>query len=127
MSGPIEFTYSGTKEMRQKAKKLQDDSRRSMLKSVDNFTTTEMREMKKRTPVETGELQDSGYTEKAHFVGDQVQARLGFTAEHAMVVHEDLEAFHRVGQAKYMESVINESAPYFPTRVAEDMKGDLKT
>lgn len=123
----ISHTMSGSAEMKRRAKNLNNSTRKSMLKAVDNFTTTEMREMKRRTPVETGELRDSGHTKPARFEGDTVKGEMEFSADHAMVVHEDLEAHHTVGQAKFMESVLNESAPHFPARVAEDMKGDMKT
>jgi hypothetical protein len=35
-----------------------------------------------------------------------------------MIVHEDLDAFHKVGQAKYLESVIMESRGFIGARVA---------
>jgi hypothetical protein len=48
----------------------------------------------------------------------------GGTVDYALIVHEDLEAFHRVGQAKYIESVLNESKRSMPARIAKRI--DLK-
>lgn len=43
----------------------------------------------------------------------------GPSAPYAIYVHEDLEAFHKVGQAKYIESVLMESRPFMAARVAK--------
>src|SRR4051812_28276540 len=126
MAGWMSFDMKGTKEMRQRAVEMKANQRRAMLRAVDKFDRQELSESQKRVPVDTGELRDSGFTVPAYFEGDQVRGGVGYGADHAMVVHEDLEAHHRVGQAKYLESVINESAPYFSERVAESMHEDMK-
>jgi hypothetical protein len=43
----------------------------------------------------------------------------GPSAPYAIYVHEDLDAFHKVGQAKYLESVILESRAFMAARVAK--------
>lgn len=48
----------------------------------------------------------------------------GPSAPYAIFVHEDLDAFHKIGQAKYLESVILESRSYMAARVAKRI--DLK-
>jgi hypothetical protein len=96
-------------------------------RALRNFERIEMKEMKKRTPRETGELEESGFEGEPVVTGTEIRAVMGFTAPHATVVHEDLEAFHSKGQAKYMSSVIDESGPHMLERVAEDMKKDLGT
>lgn len=48
----------------------------------------------------------------------------GNSAPYAIYVHEDLDAFHKVGQAKYIESVILESRSFMAIRVAKRI--DLK-
>ena len=42
----------------------------------------------------------------------------GPAAGYAIYVHEDLGAFHPVGDAKFMESVLNESRPFLAKRIA---------
>lgn len=81
----------------------------------------EMREAKHRTPVDTGTLRASGIVEGPDRNSRFFSVRLSFggaASTYAIKVHEDLEAFHRVGQAKYLESVINESRPYIGARLA---------
>lgn len=47
---------------------------------------------------------------------------VGFTAEHAIVVHEDLSAFHAIGQAKYLEQPMRENRAVYARIVRDKMK-----
>ena len=85
-------------------------------------TEIEVTEVKRRTPVDKGPLRAS-----VHQVGPtRGQGRTIYTlivvggtaASYAIYVHENLEAFHPVGQAKFLESVIMESRSSMGTRVA---------
>lgn len=80
----------------------------------------EMTEAKRRTPVDTGALRSTGHVIGPERVGGSWQVRLVFggpAVSYAAAVHENLEAFHKVGQAKYLESVIVESKPHIVSRV----------
>lgn len=106
----------------------------------------EMTEAKRRTPVDTGALRASGHvegpmadttslvafdveTKVPTFGGEsarggEVSVRLVFggpAANYAVIVHYDLDAFHPVGQALYLSSVLEESAPHLAARVAARM------
>jgi hypothetical protein len=103
----------------------------------------EMTEAKRRTPVDTGALRNSGQVSKPKVEPDGITVKLSFGSplsqwkvserdgsihipEHyAIHVHEDLGAFHKVGQAKYLESTINESGRYLPARIAKRVKDYL--
>jgi hypothetical protein len=96
----------------------------------------EMTEAKRRTPVDTGALRASGHvTGPVEGTSARVENGVrsygrpvtvwsvtlafgGPAAPYAVKVHEDLEAWHRVGQAKFLESVVMESAPHIADRVA---------
>lgn len=81
----------------------------------------EMTEAKRRTPVDTGALRASGHVSDPEIDGKNISVSLGFggpAADYAFYVHEDLDAFHPVGQAKYLESVLDESRPHLAKRVA---------
>lgn len=106
----------------------------------------EMTEAKRRVPVDTGALRASGHvegpsggtrslatfdagTKKGTFGAgsgaSDVSVRLVFggpAADYAVPVHENMEAFHPTGQAKYLESVLLESAPHLAQRVAARIK-----
>jgi hypothetical protein len=84
----------------------------------------EMTEAKRRTPVKTGALRASGHVSAVKRDGRSLSVDMSFgnqSVAYATYVHEDLEAFHRVGQAKFLESTLNESAPFIPARVAKRM------
>lgn len=88
----------------------------------------EMTEAKKRTPVQTGALRGSGHVTGPDQVGADIVVKLAFgnaSVDYAVKVHENLEAFHRVGQAKFLESVILESAAYLAQRVANRIQRGL--
>lgn len=81
----------------------------------------EMTEAKERTPVDWGNLRDSGHVEDPEIQGRDISVRLVFggpAAPYALYVHEDLDAHHTVGQAKFLESVLNESRPFLAARIA---------
>lgn len=81
----------------------------------------EVKEVKRRTPVDQGTLRGSvhqvGPTRRWRVIETMIVAG-GPSAPYAIYVHEDLDAFHKVGQAKFIESVILESRPFIGARVA---------
>lgn len=82
----------------------------------------EMTEAKRRVPVKTGALRGTGHVVPPAVEGGQIVVKLQFggpAVDYALEIHENLEMFHpRGGQAKYLESVVKESAPYLAQRVA---------
>jgi len=82
-----------------------------------------MTEAKQRTPVDTGALRASGSVTGPTAGGTTASMRLIFAASYARAVHENLTAHHRVGQAKYLESVILEHRRTFARELADAMKG----
>ena len=113
---------SSFKDFEAAVKNLNDTATR-IEKSLEvggyKFGQIELTEMKRRTPVEFGALRDSGlFTHE--WKGKTLVLTWTFggaSATYAIYVHEDLEAFHEVGQAKFVESVTNESAQYAPARI----------
>lgn len=61
------------------------------------------------TPVDTGALRSSAFTE-ADRQGKNLSVVVGFEEEYAIYVHENLEAHHDVGQAKFLEQPLRENA-----------------
>lgn len=56
-----------------------------------------------RTPKDIGNLRSSAYTQPTE---DGVQ--VGYTADYAPHVHENLESRHPIGEAKFLERAMNE-------------------
>jgi len=85
-------------------------------------TEIESKEVKRRVPVDKGILRGTVHVEGPFRVWRSIYCLIvvgGPAASYAMIVHEDLEAFHEVGQAKYLESVIMESRSSMAARVAK--------
>lgn len=82
----------------------------------------ELVEVKERTPVKTGALRDSEHLEGPHWKWNKVTVEIvagNDSIDYAWPVHEDLSMFHPHGQAKYIESVLFESAPFMASRIAK--------
>jgi len=81
-----------------------------------------MTNAKERTPVEFGVLKASGQTHPPKVKAGEVSVALTFggdAREYAIYVHENLHAFHPVGEAKFLERAVLEAAPHLPSRVAK--------
>lgn len=57
-------------------------------------------------PVDTGHLKNSGYVRD---LGEGKGVEIGFTASYAIYVHENMEAYHAVGQAKFLEQSLKDN------------------
>lgn len=82
----------------------------------------ELTEAKRRTPFLTGALRGSGIVEPPVQSGNTLSVTIAFggpAADYAVYVHENLEAHHPVGQAKFLESTLLESAPYLMDRIGK--------
>lgn len=74
-------------------------------------------EAQRRTPVDTGNLRASAYTRRAQ--DDATKVEVGFAAAYALPVHENLEAHHPVGQAKFLESALVDLADEVVRTIAD--------
>jgi hypothetical protein len=102
---------------------LAKKSPRAMERALYKYGNVEMTEAKRLTPVEFGTLRDSGVVDEPEWQGNTLSMELGFggaAEDYALYVHEDMEAFHKHGQAKFLEIPLNQSEPYFEDRVGAD-------
>lgn len=73
-------------------------------------------------PVDIGALRASGHVLPPEISGDKISVTLGFggpAAPYALKVHEDLQARHKVGGAKYLEKPFMKRAEGLPQRLAQ--------
>lgn len=119
---PSGAKLKGVQQMKRKLQTLKKKFPGEVIRALYIETEIEVTEAKKRTPVDTGALRSSvhqqGPTRDWRTIYTLIVAG-GPAAPYAIQVHEDLEAFHPVGQAKYIESVILESRPYMGQRLAK--------
>jgi hypothetical protein len=116
----------GLEKLNANLSKVFKDKLDAAIMALEAEAEIEMTEAKRRTPVDTGALRASGHVKPARRNGRDITVELDFggpSAPYAVFVHEDMEAFHRVGQAKFLESVLVESAPHMAARVAQRMRG----
>lgn len=96
----------------------------------DEIKDDEFPETQQRVPVKEGDLKATGRVTEPEVHGNTVTVRIAYggqapngrEVDYAVYVHEDMEADHpNGGQAKFVSSVLNESAPYMANRLAVRM------
>lgn len=121
----LSFSWTGLERFARSLQAYERDERQRAARALYREGERIMTEAKKRTPVDTGALRASGLVLRPDVVGAVISVTMGFggaAAPYALVVHENLQARHTVGQAKYLESVINEALPDLDDRLAADMR-----
>lgn len=85
----------------------------------------EVPECQRIVPVLTGALHDTIRAIGPFFEGNRISAAItagSDEVDYAEKVHEDLDAFHPHGQAKYIEEPFLEARPFLGARVAKRMQ-----
>lgn len=123
---------NGAKAVREKLKRFKQNFPKEVARALYQETELEAKEVRRRTPVEHGPLRASVTVFGPYIIGPEHRRQIftritvgGPSAPYAIYVHEDLEAFHDDGQAKFLESVILESRPYMAQRVAKRLAARL--
>lgn len=117
----LEYSVTGLDVAEATLRRVGSAVRQETIAGLYQVAEEEMAEAKRRVPVDTGALAGSGYVSPPQVSGSDVSVALGFggpAAPYALHVHENLEALHPTGQAKYLESTLVESAPYMAERIA---------
>jgi hypothetical protein len=123
----------GVTEMNRALREIIDIFPRRVEAALYAEAQIEMTEAKRRTPVDTGKLRASGRVSQPVREGRTITVTLSFgggAITYAVIVHENLEANHDSppfggGQAKFLESTLNESRPYIMPRIGKrlDLNG----
>lgn len=117
----MRFRLLGIGQFKSRLERVHSRFPTAVEKALREEAEIEMTESKRRVPVDTGVLRASGHVTPTQYDGRTISVALvygGAADQYAIVVHEDEEAFHKVGQAKYLESVLHESEPYMGKRIA---------
>lgn len=124
---PVNFKLTGVNEMLAKLKQFSAKFPDRVATALYREAQIEMTESKRRVPVDTGVLRSSGFVQEPVRSGRNISVTLGYggaASSYAVPVHENLEAFHPHGQSKYLESVLDESAPHMAKRLARRINLD---
>ena len=135
----IRVKMLGAREMVATLKKIAEKFPDRVGAAIYREAQIEMTEAKRRTPVSPtaaqframgrsmpkglvpGTLRASGQVHDPERRGNTISVTLSFggaAIDYAIVQHERLDFFHTTGQAKFLESVLNESRPYMAARIA---------
>lgn len=118
----MSVTIKGASELRAKLRRMIVEIPEEVARALYQEALVEQKESMRRTPVDTGALRASHETQRPVIAGRNISVSIlvgGPAAPYAIPVHENLEAHHPVGQAKFLESTIRESGPHLPARLAK--------
>lgn len=113
------------KAMSDKIRSVQRSFSEQVTQALHVEAQIEMTEAKRRTPVDTGALRASGRVETPKRNGRKMSVSMSFggaAGAYAVIVHENPDAFHPIGQWKYLQSVLEESEPHMAARLARRME-----
>lgn len=120
----------GATEMRAKLRQIAEKFPDRVGAAIYQEAQIEMTEAKRRTPVSPtpaprgvvpGTLRASGQVSRPERSGRNISVTLSFggaAEDYAVIQHERLDYHHTTGQAKYLESVLNESREFMLARIA---------
>lgn len=122
MKTPLGWTITGAPNLQLTLMQTKQHLRKFIAAALYAEALKIQRESMKRTPVDTGALRASHVTRIAQDDDDAIEVIIqvgGPSASYAVHVHEDLEAAHTVGQAKFLESSLYDAEPGLMKRVAQ--------
>lgn len=124
----LKYSMRGRQKVTRNLERAPRRLRKEIEAAAYQEANVEMTESKRLCPVDVtenaphpGQLRASGRVLPPRWEGNEVRVDLAYgggPVDYALVVHEDLEAHHPVGQAKYLEQPLMESAPHMPSRIA---------
>lgn len=115
-------TIIGLTELQRFLFKLASDTPEVVAEALYREGLDIMKVAQSRTPVKTGALRDSGTVHKWDGNRQDIKINLTFGVpepKYAIFVHENLEAKHPNGQAKFLESAVMDAIPGWGERLAK--------
>lgn len=117
---PTTLKYTGADAAIRDIEKLAAGSRAEFAQAAVDTLAARVPEVQRRTPFESGELRDTVRVEGPEINGNRITAAIvagGGEVDYALYVHEDMEADHPIGEAKFIESVLKEAVPVAPKEI----------
>lgn len=112
--------------IKQLTKKLQDNGKskgKGMRKGLYRAGLMLQRASQKLVPIDTSNLKNSAST-RMEGQGLSSSVIIGYGTEYAIFVHENLEAQHKVGQAKYLEQPLREMKSELQAEIKAGLRED---
>jgi hypothetical protein len=86
-------------------------------KALTDEANDVLKEAMIQAPVDTGDLRRSGTVGKITKGAATISIEIGFHTNYALYVHEDLQAHHPTGKAKFLEDPVNAAVPGLAGRI----------
>jgi hypothetical protein len=116
------LTFRGTDAFARKVEQATEELKRRAAKALVREAEAVMADSKENyVPVDTGNLRNTGVVLPAVIDASGVSVEMGFSADYAAVVHEDLTAQHPNGEAKYLTKPLTKRAAGMNVRIANAM------
>ena len=130
----FKFDVRGAEDIRRKLGFLGNYGIEAVKRALTRHAEKVMTEAKEMTPVDTGTLMSTGRVAPPEMDGNTITVMLGFggpaggkDVNYALVVHENMQAHHPRGQAKYLETPMkahsNEVLPAISAELAKIYPG----
>lgn len=125
----VKVTVEGSEEAMASYERLADEFDAAVAQAVFLEANDIMNRSQELVPVDTGTLKSSGSVEPPDISPGHVVVRLGYggaASEYAVVVHENLDAYHAPPtQAKYLEQPAMEALEGMGDRIASFVFGEV--
>lgn len=99
-----------------------DDAKDALLKE----TNIVLKDSVRQTPHEFGNLRRSGAVDVIKETRKDFDVMIGFDMEYAAAVHENMEAYHPKGKAKYLEDPLFARIDKIPKNIAKRIRAGMK-
>jgi len=116
------MALEGVEQMARRLQEIVANAKRELEVAVYQEALVVQRLSMQLTPVLTGALRASHETKRPRTDGGSLVVDIvvgGPAAPYALYVHENLDAHHKVGQAKFLESAVLAYQPEFATNVGK--------
>lgn len=119
------FKFLGFADVSGKVRQIRMEHPTKAAKAQMRETEVEATSCRRATPVKSGLLRSTVRAEGPWFEGDRIITAVSAgsaAADYALPVHENLEAKHRTGGAKFIEATLKASSPHMADRIAARLK-----
>lgn len=118
----------GLKKIRDMFRRRPDQVQRLTALAINAEAESIITDAKELTPVDLGTLRSTGHVKPLKLSRNKITVSFGFggpSAEYALFVHEDLNAFHDNGQAKFLSIPFSLHLPGMSKRIAKRVERGL--
>lgn len=99
------MALKGLSDVKAALKKVQSDMEKKKRTALNRIGVIIKADAVKMTPVDTANLRGSAYID----IDGSEKVLVGYTAAYAPYVHENLEARHEIGEAKFLEKAVQKN------------------